>query len=84
MKAGLILRSILTPIGGLAGFFSGVLAAMALGLNLSDNYEYFTPFPGNSTLPAIIGMILCYGGAVIGLAAPWVPLLFSRRKVMSQ
>jgi hypothetical protein len=80
MKAGLILRIVLTPIGGLAGFIGGVLATMALGLNLYDNYEYFTPFPGNSTIPVTIGMILCGGGAAIGLAVPWVTLLLNRRK----
>jgi len=79
MKTGLILRIVLTPIGGLAGLVAGVVAAMALGLRLYDNYEYFSPFYANSTLPAIIGMILCYGGAALGLAAPWVRLIFRRQ-----
>jgi hypothetical protein len=80
VKTALILRIILTPIGGLVGFVAGVVAAMALGLNLYDNYEYFTPFPASSAIPTIIGMCLCYGGAAVGLVAPWIILIVSRRR----
>jgi hypothetical protein len=80
MKNGVILRIVLTPIGGLVGFAAGVVAAMSLGLNLYDNYEYFTPVPASPLLPAVIGMILCYGGAAVGLAGPWITLFINRRK----
>jgi hypothetical protein len=80
MRTGLILRIILTPVGGLVGFIAGVLAAMALGLNLYDNYEYFTPFPASPAIPTMIGMFLCYGGAAIGTALPWISLRYPGRE----
>jgi hypothetical protein len=80
MKSALALRLVLTPVGGLVGFVAGITAAMSLGLNLYDNYEYFTPFPASPALPTVIGMILCYGGAAIGLVAPWITLMLKRRQ----
>ena len=77
MKAYL-LPTVLTPIGAFGGFFGGVMFAMELGLALHDNYEYFSPDYGDG-IARVIGVILCYGGALIGSLTPWVCRLLRRK-----
>ena len=66
-----VILIILTPITAFFGFLSGVVVAMALGLSLHDNYEYFSPDYGVG-MARVFGMILCYGGAFVGALAPWL------------
>ena len=56
---------LLTAITACIGFLGGVCVAMTLRVSLHDGYEYFSPSYGHG-MARVIGMILCYGGGVVG------------------
>jgi len=66
-----VILVLLTPFTAFGGFLAGVAVAMALGLSLHDNYEYFSPDYGVG-IARVIGVILCYGGALFGSLTPWL------------
>ena len=61
----------LTPFAACIGFFGGTCAAIALGISLHDNYEYYSPDYGVG-MARVIGGALCYGSGVVGALAPWL------------
>mgnify|MGYP003724485575 FL=1 len=54
------------------------MVAMALGLSLHDNYEYFFPYDVG-TASSIFGMIMYFGGAFVGALVPWLTYHLAKR-----
>ena len=73
-----VILIILTPITAFFGFLGGVVVAMAIGLSLHDNYEYFFPYDVGSAA-SIFGMILYFGGAFVGSLVPWLTYHLAKR-----
>jgi hypothetical protein len=73
-----VVLTLLTPFTACIGFLGGTWVAIALGISLHDNYEYFSPDYG-AGMARVSGMILCYGGGVVGALVPWL-FHFMRRK----
>jgi len=78
MRYVVLILLLLTPFTACIGFLGGTCVAIALGISLHDNYEYFSPDYG-AGMAGVIGMILCYGGGVVGALVPWL-FHFMRRK----
>jgi hypothetical protein len=62
-----IILIIITPISTFCGFIFGLLACMAYGLILYDNYEYLAPGGPRGE----IGHLALWGGALVGGYMPW-------------
>jgi hypothetical protein len=69
----ILVLALLTPLLGSAGFVVGVIAAGVLGALLHDNYEFFGPSV------SLVGAVLAYGGALVGLGISCLVALIWRQ-----
>jgi len=75
-----IIRAVVTvlimPVTIMAGYALGYLGCLAIGFTFLDSYDKLLIWNKDGGLASIIGMVLCFGGGIIGAIAPWVIFYF--------
>ncbi len=71
-----VVTVLIMPVTIIAGYAMGYLVCLGVGYLFFDNYDRLLVWDKDGGLAYFVGMVICFGGAVIGAVAPWIILYF--------